>query len=263
MDDVVALPLGGSFGVLSRPAQGGDTALVLLNAGLIHRVGPFRLHVHLARRLASSGMHAFRLDLPFVGDGAASDAPPTRIVSAAIDEVRRRTGSRKLLLGGICSGADLAWKVAVEDPRVDGVVLIDGFARRDAWFRIGQLQLALRRPATTWPGMIAKALLSTRPGQPRARTVRDWPEPDAFQQQAKALLERGARILALYTGGVAPYLLHARQFDSTFGGMRRHTRLEIEYWPGFDHILFSSLERAQVVERMTQWAAAAASRGDH
>ena len=42
--------------------------LLLLNAGLLHRVGPFRMHVDLARRLARLGFPVFRLDLSGKGD---------------------------------------------------------------------------------------------------------------------------------------------------------------------------------------------------
>ena len=36
---------------------------VILNAGIVHHIGPFRLHVDLARRLAESGFRTLRLDL--------------------------------------------------------------------------------------------------------------------------------------------------------------------------------------------------------
>src|SRR5690606_40846873 len=69
MDEILSIPDAG-FGILS-PAQGAASpaALVLLNAGLTHRVGPFRCYVQFARRLASRGTHVFRFDLPRVGDG--------------------------------------------------------------------------------------------------------------------------------------------------------------------------------------------------
>ena len=44
-------------GVYCAPptAERTGTGLVLLNAGLLHKVGPFRMWVDLARRLASRG----------------------------------------------------------------------------------------------------------------------------------------------------------------------------------------------------------------
>jgi hypothetical protein len=255
-DEIVALDGGHGFGLLNRGSTlRGGTAVVLFNAGLIHRVGPFRVYVHLARRLAARGVHVLRFDLPRVGDGSGD----ARIngdgaVAAALDAVKRETGCRELVVGGICSAADLAWKTAVRDPRVTGVLLFDGFARRNAWFRFGQAMLALRRPVATWPSLLLKAL-RYRPGTAiDVRNYRDWPEPDEFLREAEALLQRGTRILALYTGGIATYLLHRRQLDGTFGRMRGHRNLELRYWPAYDHILFSAVEREDVIRTIAEWA---------
>ena len=38
-------------------------AVVLLNAGILHRVGPYRLHVDLARKLVSMNFTVLRFDL--------------------------------------------------------------------------------------------------------------------------------------------------------------------------------------------------------
>ena len=47
-------PGGGLFGIETLPAQRreGAPTVLLLNAGLLHRVGPNRFNVELARRLA-------------------------------------------------------------------------------------------------------------------------------------------------------------------------------------------------------------------
>lgn len=47
--------------VATQPANAADVpGVILLNAGVLHRVGPHRLHVHLARRLAAAGHPADR-----------------------------------------------------------------------------------------------------------------------------------------------------------------------------------------------------------
>ncbi|HEU4534994.1 MAG TPA: hypothetical protein VFS00_12795, partial [Polyangiaceae bacterium] len=58
------------FGIVCAPTQPrpGRPAVVLLNAGLVHRAGPFRLHVDLARRLAARGFVTLRLDQSALGD---------------------------------------------------------------------------------------------------------------------------------------------------------------------------------------------------
>ena len=60
------------LGITTEPAAGaGDSshpAVVLLNAGLVHRIGPNRLYVNTARRLADAGFTVLRFlakeDLP-------------------------------------------------------------------------------------------------------------------------------------------------------------------------------------------------------
>ena len=59
-------------GILTHPEAASSTAVTILNAGVLHRIGPHRLHVLLARRLAELGFHALRLDLGGIGDSVAS-----------------------------------------------------------------------------------------------------------------------------------------------------------------------------------------------
>ena len=50
-------------GVLTGQPKADGEVLVLLNAGTMPRVGPFRLYVDLARQLAARGGAVFRLTL--------------------------------------------------------------------------------------------------------------------------------------------------------------------------------------------------------
>src|SRR5205085_6183975 len=57
------------FGVLTEPGEKRDLpAVILLNAGSIHRVGPSRLYVRIARELAQDGFASLRLDHEGLGD---------------------------------------------------------------------------------------------------------------------------------------------------------------------------------------------------
>ena len=52
-----------------RPDHGQDLpAIILLNAGLAHRVGPQRLYVKMARHMASQGFAVLRFDFSGIGD---------------------------------------------------------------------------------------------------------------------------------------------------------------------------------------------------
>jgi dienelactone hydrolase len=126
------------FGILTRPPEGARSAarpaVLLLNAGTVHRIGPHRLYVPLARRWARLGFHVLRLDLSGVGD---SPAPPgceenlcyprdaARDVSTALSLLGAASGARRFVLVGLCSGGDHAFRAALADERVGGVVILN------------------------------------------------------------------------------------------------------------------------------------------
>jgi len=59
-------------GILSQPDESVRVAdapvALILNAGIVHSIGPFRLHVDIARSLAEAGFSSFRIDLSGLGD---------------------------------------------------------------------------------------------------------------------------------------------------------------------------------------------------
>ena len=259
MDDVIPLDGGKGFGLLTRaqaPRRG--QTFVLFNAGLIHRMGPFRLHVRLARTLAAEGYDVLRFDLPMVGDAPAGSHPgKAEVVREAMDAAQAATGNDRFIVGGICSAADLGWRTAMRDPRVDGLWLLDGLAVQNAWFRVGQLGLLMSRAPTRWFGMLSRFLRSRPEHAPGLLDYRDWPAHREFLDGLGQLLERGVRIFALYTGGVSYYLLHPRQLDATFGIHRHHPGLRVAFRPEIDHLILSPSHRDDVLAQVRDWAVAA------
>src|SRR5690606_5668052 len=100
------------------------------NAGLVHRMGPYRLHVQMARRLAAQGYVVLRFDQSGLGDSTlsprVSDNRKRDELAAALDLVARETGVARFVLGGLCSGADDAFNLAPLERRVVGLMLLDG-----------------------------------------------------------------------------------------------------------------------------------------
>lgn len=247
----------GGFGILT-PAQSPvrSTTVVLFNAGLIHRPGPLRLHVDLARRLAASGFDVFRFDLPGVGDAGMKGAAQAFTVQA-LDALAARTGNDAFLVGGICSAADLGWRMVTLDARIRGLVLVDPMAVRGGWYRLGRLRMLMRTSLRELFGKLDRRLRRMAPGAGHAPSVedyREWPSPAEFRARLAEALDRGVRVLALYTGGVSDYLLHPRQIDATFGALRGHAGLHLEFHPDLDHILFAARDRCRVVEAIAGWA---------
>ena len=126
-----------TFGMLTRPrtpSRRNGAAVLLLNVGANHHIGPNRMYVALARQLAAQGFLVLRLDSPGVGDsaeGAASvrrhlySASAAQDVQAAITHLERHLGADRFVLIGLCSGAYTAYLTAFDDPRVSTQILIN------------------------------------------------------------------------------------------------------------------------------------------
>ena len=114
-------------------------AVLFLNAGLIHRIGPSRIYVRLARQLASLGLNCLRFDFSGIGDSCArrDDLPVDQAlmddVRQAMDYLEDRLGIAQFILIGHCGGAWAAFAVAGGDERVVGATLINPEGIDDNW----------------------------------------------------------------------------------------------------------------------------------
>jgi alpha-beta hydrolase superfamily lysophospholipase len=126
------------FGILVHPATGARDgrrpAIIMTNSGCVHRIGPHRFYVGMARRWAALGFPVFRVDLSGIGD---SPVPPGCVenityprhgvqdLEDAMACLTERVGARKFIVIGLCSGGDLAFKVGFKDERVVGAVMMN------------------------------------------------------------------------------------------------------------------------------------------
>jgi len=128
------------FGIVSAPVArarcaGRPTkAILLLNSGAVHRVGPSRLYVALARHLSRLGHVVLRMDIAGIGDSAPRLGEPENVVyarhalrdvSSAIEYLQREWGAAEVRAVGLCSGAYHAFKAAVAQMPLSGVILIN------------------------------------------------------------------------------------------------------------------------------------------
>jgi pimeloyl-ACP methyl ester carboxylesterase len=106
-------------------------AIIIFNAGLIHRVGPHRIFYKLARLLAKNGFDVFRFDFSGIGDSDhRKDSLPfaqsvLQEVGMAMDFLIQARGKASFIVIGLCSGASASFQTAVEDHRVVGAILIN------------------------------------------------------------------------------------------------------------------------------------------
>ena len=124
------------FGIVTEP---GDReirrrAVVILNAGADHHIGPSRMHVSLARRWARHGYLVLRMDLAGIGDSGTrcgrpddDSFPPAALddVLAGIEFVKARYGVRDIALAGLCSGAYHTLRAAVAGAPVTRIFMVN------------------------------------------------------------------------------------------------------------------------------------------
>jgi dienelactone hydrolase len=151
-------------GVVTDPAEekhGNQLpAVIILNSGIVHRVGLNRLHVKMARNLAASGFVVMRFDFSGIGDSnVREDHLPFQKsamaeTQAAMNYLAATRGIERFVVIGICSGAAVSIRTACADSRVAGIIPINnrgyfhGFnAESSATFRNRALAHHYRRIA--------------------------------------------------------------------------------------------------------------------
>ena len=130
-------PEGRLFGILTEPVSSPirrRTAILLVNPGSVHRVGCNRLWVRWARRWAALGYHVLRANLSGLGDSPPVGNLPDNLTYSphgvadarhAVAELCARAGVDRVVVGGLCSGAYLAFHSALAGPPVSGVMLLN------------------------------------------------------------------------------------------------------------------------------------------
>jgi alpha-beta hydrolase superfamily lysophospholipase len=124
------------FGIVTEPAQDENRrrAVILLNAGADHHVGPSRINVSIARRWARRGYFILRMDLGGLGDSGTRPGnhndevfPPAALddIRAGVEFLRDTYNIRDITLAGLCSGAYHALRAAVAGMPVTRVLLVN------------------------------------------------------------------------------------------------------------------------------------------
>jgi pimeloyl-ACP methyl ester carboxylesterase len=262
----------GLAGILCEPHGGsarGVPGVLLLNAGLDHHVGPNRLNVDLARHLASLGFTSLRFDLSGLGDSEprrdqrSDEARAIVDVAEAMEFLGERRGISGFVVIALCSGVDPAHVVALRHPRVCGAVFMNGYEYPTVRSQRRHRILRLRRLVS--PASYARWLRRRvgprlggrgRPEVGRAPIfVRSYPPVTQFRADLRAMLDRGVKLLFLYTRHHYDFG-RIGQFADMIDEPRVPDGIEVEYWPGLDHVLTPVAERGRAVRGIGAWALA-------
>ena len=263
-------PENGLTGFLTTPNESVRVAdaptAVILNAGIVHRIGPFRLHVDIARQLAAAGYSTLRLDLSGLGDSQPrteklrGENRAVLDVADAFSFLEANHSSDKFVLLGLCSGAFNAHQVCVRDSRVVGAVFIDGivFPTRGYFWRHTVARLlkprfyrnAIKRRSNfknrSWTHEDAGAELAES-----EFFFADDLNREAIAGELKNLKNRDVSMLFLYTEGYDD-VCGRKQFREMYG-MNPDDQLQVEYYAKAEHTFRIVNNRNIACQRIVDW----------
>ena len=271
-------------GVVTQPEAGagpaGDLAFVLLNAGVIHRIGPNRLNVKLARRLAGAGLTVMRFDLSGIGDSRASQSTlsfgeqAVADIRAAMDYLQANCGIKRFVLVGLCSGADNAYATSHDD-RVYGLVLLDPYAY-PTWKTSVRFQLMRLRSPLWLASYVRKRVWRMVAGRRDAggaappgvasganavSYVREKPRLADFAAGLRRVLDRGGAVTATYSGSSLRVINDARELDRVLRPFGLGGRVSCRLWPETNHTFTELGAQARLLDTIAAWAAELSGRG--
>lgn len=256
-------------GVLTPTETESDLALVLLNSGLLHRVGASRLNVTLARDAVQQGIDALRFDFSGIGE-----SPPRRggkgvkdrsvgEVQEVLDFLTTTRGTRGFILAGLCSGAEIAFETAVMDPRVVAVLQLDPLPPRTARATLHRIAPKLFR-AESWKNVVTgKTYLGAwvRDGDAREAETTPGLERDLLPENATldetekglgTLMSRGVRLYNVYTGAMELYT-YKDQFREAYPRVDFGDRLQVDFLPEADHEFTNVADQEYIVRTAREW----------
>lgn len=251
-------PGGRLTGILTGSASTSSPTLLLSSAGLQPRAGPFRLHVEIAERLATHGIATFRFDVPGVGEAPRLPRCDANSATLAAIDALAEQGFSNFVMGGLCSAADQSWNSAVQDPRVRGIVLLDGISFRGPWYHYAKALDRARRFPSQWRRMLGRVAGRVHRGGGNTTALesddfRDWPTHAEAREQFAQLVGRDVQMLWIYTGGYTDKFLHPRQFRWAFGQPAVDRRVAMHYWPDCDHLFYGRRYRETLLDTLERW----------
>lgn len=264
------------IGILTEPPRGTEPvdgpAVILLNSGLLHRVGAARLYVRLARRLARQGFRVFRFDFSGIGDSdprrdsLTFEESAVLEVGEAMDLLARTRKVERFVLMGLCSGADMGFRAAGGDERVVGVVQLDAWAYRTPGYWLHHYGRRALDPEV-WKTFIKTRVRrlaagsngSAGPASSDDETViespyaREFPPREQVARELKQLVDRRVCLLNIFSGGQPFAFNHAGQYRRAFSDIDFQDLLEVEYDGRANHIFSGLADQQFVLDRVTRW----------
>jgi pimeloyl-ACP methyl ester carboxylesterase len=175
-------------------------------------------------------------------------------------------GIPRFVLFGICAGADNSIATALVDERVAGIILIDPPTHptqrsrfRYLYTRVakrGRPQDVVRWGVKTAERGLQQVMARLRGGgelPARASGKREAPPLPVYRAQWTGLVERGVRILAIFSGIHGAGYNHPEQLFEWFPALRG--RIEHAYFSDANHTFTELTVQVELIDTVTRWMA--------
>ena len=246
-----------------------DTCVIILNAGIIHRVGPNRLHVLVARAMSKDGFPVVRIDLSGIGDSAPRSDSLDPLDSAiadireCMDSLQESRKYCRFVLFGLCSGANHAVIAAAEDERVCSIALIDPYVPRTRRYFFNHYLKRIAR-TSSWMNILRGThpvwkVLKMRFSGKRSTSPSVVQSPSAadaakfLEIKYGSVVGRNSRILAIFTGDLEDQHNYREQILDAFPGIGFRGHLELHYFEDVDHTFSSASSRERLIAVLKRW----------
>jgi pimeloyl-ACP methyl ester carboxylesterase len=267
------------IGTLTLPDEArvvdANVGFLLFNAGVIHRIGPHRINVRLARQLAARGIPSLRFDLAGHGDSARQtgeysfEEQAVVDLRSAMDALGDAAKLKRFAIFGFCSGAYYGLDAALADERVTGLFMLDAYRyptlRTQANYGLYRLQQpralqamlgAVQRGGTSLLRRLGSAPSGSEPELvPELGRIDFVPSREEVASRLKKLLARGVAIRVIYSGGYPREYNYPRQFEDTFGRFGITRQIQAEFLPNLDHTATVLSDQADLMGRIVAWGA--------
>ena len=246
-----------------------NMAVICITAGILHHVGPHRMHVLFARELAKRGICTLRFDLSGIGDSAVRNDDllahevPAREINEAMHALEKR-GFTRFILFGICSGAVDALKAAAGNPKISGLILLnspsdEGNLKREpklaAQFYLKKSLRNLGAWKNFFTGRVRyRALfhtfLSVIKHKLNSEVKKSVPYVDLLRESLRPYLQQGTSVISVMSDRNAQfYEMHKDAYDEM-----QSARYKILVYKNSDHLFTSLAVQQDVIEQLCRWS---------
>jgi uncharacterized protein len=248
-------------------------AVVILNTGIVHRVGHNRMWVTLSRRLAEAGHVVFRFDFSGIGDSDRADGG--NLIDSALGEIREalewltQSGhADEFVLLGLCAGAYHAVYYGHSDPRVKGLVLIEPPLPPTTRYFINYVVPRLVRPSSWRTFLTGRGhalsvladLIAKRLWRRQTTASQDLSPLDArdkLEDLYQKTVAEGIQILYVSGWeGVSARPNYAEQILDALPNVQFGDQLRIEFFKDCDHTFGSPADRKRLYDLVLEWTSA-------